>query len=124
MVQCDVLAGKVFFVSLALSLTPFLPPSDSDKVEEHLKKAHALEPGDAAINAHFAVLKKMQQRDNVKSAGFFKGMFSALENENATAAGSSDAASAASTAGGASAASAGVTATDVDLNEENVTIEQ
>jgi hypothetical protein len=93
-------------------------------VEEHLKKAHELEPDDAAINAHFAVLKKMQQRDNVKSAGFFKGMFSALGNENAAAATTTAAAASSSDAGANNAAAAGVTATDVDLNEENVTIEQ
>jgi hypothetical protein len=104
---------------------------DSDKVEEHLKKAHELEPNDAAINAHFAVLKKMQHRDNVKSAGFFKSMFTALSNEaGATDANANTSASTTTTAtvgageSNAAATAAGGAATDVDLNEENVTVDQ
>jgi hypothetical protein len=69
------------------------------------------------------VLKKMQHRDNVKSAGFFKNMFTALTSE-ANAPADANANVNGDGGGGAAAESnaAGGAATDVDLKEDNVTI--
>jgi hypothetical protein len=88
---------------------------DADKLEEHLKRAAALEPNDAGIKAHFSVLKAMQAKDNAKTAGLYKNMFAALKSDatsNADPAASAAAASSTSVTGPA----------DVDLDEENVTI--
>jgi hypothetical protein len=79
-----------------------------------LKQAAALEPNDAGIKAHFAVLKAMQAKDNVKTAGLYKNMFAALTSESI--------AEAAAANSSASAAPSHTSVHDVDLDEENVTI--
>jgi hypothetical protein len=89
------------------SLVRQLLSPDTDKLEEHLKRAAALEPNDAGI--------KVQAKDNAKTAGLYKNMFAALKSDA-----TSDADPAAATAAAASTSVTGPT--DVDLDEENVTI--